>query len=392
VGLTAHCCWLCPCRPGGGGRARPVLPSPRLIGLQMRPFALVSASNATAQQASLPGAPQMTSASGRWHEASGDEPGPQPRLTQTSPHPSNFHAGTSTAAQAQLQSQLQTLAWPQPVSATTSRSSSPHSWQPVPQSDVDVLAAPSTAQSGPHRGYGMLAPCSLTRPPSPTHTSHLRSSSHSSGGAGPGALNGFGSVRNSSNWGSGDSGAGVGSGTASPLNARWPPPPSPGPSPRPCPAPRAPVTPPRIPLALPTWGAPSSNCTPSCSPCASPPPLPPPQARPPAPPAPLAPHNPAHHSPAPSSRASSHRGSYGGGSVSDDDVGPACRICLDLVKEGDLAAGRVLRLGCHCSQLSMNTMHVDCALRWFSVRRNTQCEVCGQEATGLTADIKAHVR
>ncbi|GAQ78213.1 Zinc finger RING-CH-type domain containing protein [Klebsormidium nitens] len=54
-----------------------------------------------------------------------------------------------------------------------------------------------------------------------------------------------------------------------------------------------------------------------------------------------------------------------------------CRICFDQLTEGE-----TWRLECQCKG-DMALAHEQCALRWFNLRGNRLCEVCGSEVENL---------
>ncbi|KAG1673291.1 hypothetical protein FOA52_002571 [Chlamydomonas sp. UWO 241] len=79
-------------------------------------------------------------------------------------------------------------------------------------------------------------------------------------------------------------------------------------------------------------------------------------------------------------------------SSSPGDEGPSCscRVCLEEISANDLELGSAVRLGCACSDAGM---HISCAAAWFGdVRKSTQCEVCGSEASGLPTDLTRSIR
>lgn len=55
-----------------------------------------------------------------------------------------------------------------------------------------------------------------------------------------------------------------------------------------------------------------------------------------------------------------------------------CRVCLDGLCEG----GSSLKLQCSCRG-ALSLMHEECAVKWFSIKGNKTCDVCGQEILNL---------
>ncbi|KAM0862703.1 hypothetical protein ACQ4PT_045098 [Festuca glaucescens] len=92
--------------------------------------------------------------------------------------------------------------------------------------------------------------------------------------------------------------------------------------------------------------------------------------------------------PVPESDSSeAHEGAEGAKQEDEEEVGEeeaVCRICMVALGE---EGGSVLKLECRCKG-ELALAHRDCALKWFGIKGNANCDVCGHDVLNLPVTLR----
>ncbi|CAM0948367.1 unnamed protein product [Alopecurus aequalis] len=95
--------------------------------------------------------------------------------------------------------------------------------------------------------------------------------------------------------------------------------------------------------------------------------------------------------PAPESSSSESPGAQEGGKEEqeEEEVGEeeaVCRICMVALGDQE-EGGSVLKLECHCKG-ELALAHRGCALKWFGIKGNVNCDVCGHDVLNLPVTLR----
>ncbi|KAM0842190.1 hypothetical protein ACQ4PT_058523 [Festuca glaucescens] len=92
--------------------------------------------------------------------------------------------------------------------------------------------------------------------------------------------------------------------------------------------------------------------------------------------------------PVPESNSSgAHEGAEGAKQEDEEEVGEeeaVCRICMVALGEEGVS---VLKLECRCKG-ELALAHRDCALKWFGIKGNANCDVCGHDVLNLPVTLR----
>ncbi|KAM0883254.1 hypothetical protein ACQ4PT_031756 [Festuca glaucescens] len=92
-----------------------------------------------------------------------------------------------------------------------------------------------------------------------------------------------------------------------------------------------------------------------------------------------------------SDSSEAQEGAEGAKQEDEEEVGEeeaVCRICMVALGE---EGGSVLKLECRCKG-ELALAHRDCALKWFGIKGNANCDVCGHDVLNLPVTLPRRVR